>query len=397
MKTKHIRFNIEIETLSPVHIGNGNKLSSVGDFYNTGSRIIYLDNDRLLSEVQKKGLMDDYISKILQENIGLNFYNALIDWGINPENYKTKELPLYQKEMKSTFNDELHLHIKTNDKAYFPGSSIKGMIRTAFIFDFYKKFPNYLKNLERSIEKIIGNINPSDDNIEKKKKRIKNNLKKLWAKNEKQFFPDFVFHILRITDSKSFDNTCLSVEQVRRVLFFESTEEGVDWLEECISTGNKTIFELSIMPDILDETIDFYFSNKNINQNEFYINDWDFLEKAEIEKIFSKINDYTIAQINEEKMMLSKIVKNIELREKLNSDLDHILDTIAGLDTHAAISRIGSGKTIFFETLLPILSKEIKEKLIFILKKEETESLFPATRVLCVDDNKMKGWIKLSL
>ncbi len=374
---------IEVTTLSPVHIGNGEQLSPVGEFFTTQEKVYFLDNDKLIEVIEGIGKREEYIQKILEKGIELDFYKVLKEWDIDSTQFAKRTINLNQLGLLSSQNNILHQCIKTNEEAYIPGSSLKGLFRTAMIIHFFNENSSILQKVEESIsEKLLGG-------------QGKSGLGKLWTKIEKKYFPDFVFHALRLTDSATTSDKNLVIEQMSRVPFYESEGDGkgVDWLFECIQSEQSLATELSIFPKFEKERIKFYHEKNNLDINDFHIENWDYLRKADISKIFKILNDYSLILIDFEIALLQKTTQNKDVSRQLISKLENYKKSIVDSEGKYAIARLGKGKTMFFQTILPILSEDLREK-ILDLYREEPSFDFPRTRVLSVKDNEMTGWVK---
>ncbi len=381
--SKYQHAQLKITTLSPLHIGNGEQLSPVGEFFTTQENVYFLDNDKLISTVKNLGKLDEYIQIILKEGIGLDFYKTLKEWDIDPKEFSKREINLNQTGLLSTHNNILHQCIKTNQQAYIPGSSLKGLFRTAMICHFFLKNTYELKKIEQKIREKL---------YDRKKE-----LSKLWNRIESQYFPDFIFHALRLMDSSTLDDKHLVIEQMSRVPFYESDGEGVDWLTESIQPKQVLESALTILPKMEKERIDAFFNhkkNRDLNQDDFQISNWVYLKKKGISKIISIVNSFSSLLIDFEIGLLQKTEQNKNLARQLIQQLNEYKQLITESENKYAIARIGKGKTLFFQSILPILSEDIKEAIINFYRKEH-QSGFPRTRVLSVKDKEMAGWIKI--
>ena len=127
-------YKCDMSVLSPIHIGAGmdnkygqyeyinSKAKFNGETVNTIKRINILEYYRSLSEDKKDELLEyleDSRFKLCQLN-----------------DKKVNDFTSYTAINNSTTEvDEIQEHIKTNQKLYVPGSSIKGAINTALIYD----------------------------------------------------------------------------------------------------------------------------------------------------------------------------------------------------------------------------------------------------------------------
>jgi CRISPR type III-A-associated RAMP protein Csm5 len=148
-----------IETLSPLHIGTGERYSS-SEFLVKGNYVIRLDINKiyvLLSDKNK----DIFLQSLEDPRFRLDDFIKNVDISI----LKAK---LYSTKLKTNIPQEIAENIKTGFKGYVPGSTLKGAIRTAiliaFIGDneiieigktFTMKYP-WKRNMEA--DKILGSF-----------------------------------------------------------------------------------------------------------------------------------------------------------------------------------------------------------------------------------------------
>lgn len=140
-------YSCKLKTLSPVHIGSGKNYGP--------------------SEyVQAKAKQSGKIVKTIKRVDFAKFYKDLPDdkkdiflMNLSNSNYRLQQdYPKISKEYTryncinkaSSEPQDIIEHIKTSDKLYIPGSSIKGSIRTAIFYDFFDEEDLYdIKNVIR--------------------------------------------------------------------------------------------------------------------------------------------------------------------------------------------------------------------------------------------------------
>lgn len=152
-------YDLHLTTLSPIHIGSG-KSYSCCEF------------------VPAKDKLNGNDTKIIKRVDLTNYYSSLSDdkkdnflAGLTNSNFKLEQ---FDKKIKKDFVryqciDNSHdsfknvqEHIKTSDKLYIPGSSIKGAIRTAIFYDLLTE--DDMDNIGRD---IFSNPFLSDDLLKK--------------------------------------------------------------------------------------------------------------------------------------------------------------------------------------------------------------------------------------
>lgn len=397
MATEHLQFPITLTTLSPLHIGSGEELTSVGEYLTTSSHIYFLVYEELMNRLKGKGgkedYFDEYVQKILHHERGFDFFNVLTKWGIGPTDKELVErsIRLHQDGLDPAANNKLQLCIKTRGEAYVPGSSIKGLLRMAMIFRFFKERPHELKVIEAEIAEILKKTKPLSA------------LKEYWQEREMQWtlkrknkveglIPERVFQAIRPYDTACVPHEKLVIEQVNRQSFMRELSDvskGLDWLVECIGKDVELPFELTILPDF--DSADFHYLKSNSPK-----------------ELFNCLNAHTLALIRQERQLVDVARPDPAIKKALLEQLKTYEDLITAANGDYAIARMGKGKTLFFQTILPLLSDELKNAILDLIKekiakkaeKEEPDGddgIFPHSRVLTVQDRLMMGWVRLEV
>ncbi len=122
-----------LKVLSPLHIGNGNKLTPV-DIYPSGDRVYVLDVERLFSDLQRLGVDLEEILALLRNPPGEHYVwkGYIEEYHLNPSDYALYSLPVFGEPGKTSM--QINEFIKSNGRPYIPGSSVKGAIRTAVFY-----------------------------------------------------------------------------------------------------------------------------------------------------------------------------------------------------------------------------------------------------------------------
>lgn len=116
-----------LETLSPIHIGSGEKYSS-SEFFNNSGRIFRLDPNKIYSILNQKD-KDIFLDYLENPNFRLEDF-------LKGKDIPISELKLYSLKHNGSAPNEITEHIKTGFNGYVPGSSLKGAIRTAILIAF---------------------------------------------------------------------------------------------------------------------------------------------------------------------------------------------------------------------------------------------------------------------
>lgn len=371
------QYRIKLTTLTPICIGDGNKINSITDYICDRNRIYYLDKQKIAEKlVEDDELMDRYMSGIISN---MNNNNRT---EFDLKNFLEKALKLsqydyafYSVEGKTT--KELNTIIKNPDRnPYIPGSTLKGAIKTAFLYDWLLDKNNewckkYLQNMDNEeIEKVL-------------KEELETELDS---------------YQLRVHDSSMFDfeKNCKIIENKRLSIKTLKTEIPQSW--ECISE-NKTC-ESQI---------------------------WEMRKGDKIyswEDICRVVNRYTQHQNIREIELLENISENGNIKYKDERIKDSLIKFYEEMDAeiednpNCIFMRIGSGKGYFYNSVAQALyladSSSDKGDFLKLLKKSGYGKIydrkikrmkeydlnpdeFPITRFIELSDNQPLGWVKLEL
>ena len=164
------KFNVEIKTISPIHIGSGEsygasefvpgKAKGQNGPVDTIKRINLSKYYLSLNDDKK----DDLINSLTTQNFDLNSFDGKIsnDFKVYTSYDRCKE------HIKP--NQEIEENIKTLNQLYIPGSSLKGAIKTAILYNSItgrdiRKIDDIMFTNRRTGKKKIGRDNKILDNI----------------------------------------------------------------------------------------------------------------------------------------------------------------------------------------------------------------------------------------
>lgn len=349
---------INIQTLTPLHIGSGKSLTSVGEFVCTNNAVQILDQEKLNELLNREKLNDAYTDYILNYSVNTHVWKFFADKGISGELSYIREIPLHAEVFNPDSNNILELAIETKGSKYIPGSSVKGAIRTLL-------FAHSIANVPEIRNRVEGIIN-KEDKLEYIRKEIN--------KVEEDIFNED-FNCLRIEDSALIADEDLIVEIAKRTHLFGIKTDGLDNLRECINS--KVTIETA-----------FTLNNKATGVESDWINSSDF------SGLFTKLNYCSLAVIEHELKLLksSTHAAAVILTEKLKS----LGQKIADSKGKYAVVRLGKGKTFFFQVILSVLKENHRSKILDLLLHENDEKIanYPKTRVLN-DTNDMFGWVMI--
>ena len=383
------QYRIKLTTLTPVCIGDGNKINSITDCIYDRNRVYYLNKQKIAERLAgNEELMDRYMS-----GIGGNMNNNRTEFDLKYFLEKVLRLSqydytLYSIERKSKTNTsrspyisggkpqkqrkiEINTIIKNPDRnPYIPGTTLKGAIKTAFLYDWL------LDKNNEWCKKYLQNMN--NEEIEK---ALKEELE-----------AEFDSYQLGIHDSSMFDfeKKCKIIENKRLSIKTLKTEILQSW--ECI------LEDKTCETQIWDVRKD----NKTYS--------W--------EDICRVVNRYTIKQNDREKQLLEEASENSNIKYEDEDMKYHLIEFYEDMKAEiknnpdCLFMRIGSGKGYFYNSVALALYdaddsrdkrnfKQLLEKSDYDKKGKKKSNLnpdeFPITRFIELSDNQPLGWVKLEL
>ncbi len=377
------QYQVKITTLTPVCIGDGQRLSPFSDYKLKRDKLIYLNQEVIKKALEKQpDLIDDYVEGIIS---GMDNTGSKFDIESFFYNYAKIDLAsLTLKTIDSTAvpkgNKNLYTIIKNAGVyPYIPGSSLKGAVKTALLYNWLMDKNNhwckdYLKLLDK---------NSSLTQEELKDKKIEfedifdNQLEKFeFAVSDSDIFPE--------NSIKAIDTKRLHLKEGKFTI--PQTWEAIK--ENCSAT-----ITINSIKENKDKLLNWSEICKIVNSYTLNSNDreWEIFNScgAENNKFDVKLNDI--------KRIFYKFYKKSE-------------DDINKADETACYLRLGSGKGYYFNSIGLALynADKTNNKVLFykFLKQMKFKSSkkyrlhateFPLTRVLDLETYNPLGWVKLEL
>jgi CRISPR-associated protein Csm5 len=371
---KQQSLNIQLSALTPVCIGTGQILSPYSDFVIEDKKIYYVDQQLIKQRLaEKPHLIDEFV-----KGVANGFDNNRSTFDLNQFLYSKLGIDIrkeYRMKTSSHANEskqQLYTIIKNAGvQPYIPGSSLKGAIKTALLYDWLvndaegqKVIVRLLKNpkeemVNKEIEQAFGRFNPgfSDSSLLDTDKMVCIDTKRLHIKKGNTAIPQ----------------TWESIATEAKATLSFSTKENanfryVDWKELC-RVGNQ-------------------YAKAGIQC------EWDILEEAAGEKMTDDVYN-----------------KLYDFYETMYNNIDEANENTAFL-------KLGSGKGYYFNSVgLALFEADKSEKKTAFLNflkdsgfgkvyKKETGKMedydldphdFPITRVIDVNRVQPIGWVKLEI
>jgi CRISPR-associated protein Csm5 len=322
---------VRVKVLSPVHIGNGEKISRLEFLVEKGRLKVY-KFDRIISTIER------IANPQLRNNAYLWFKtskNLSLEEFLR--NFKLTLEPNYELEINGSFNSsQVEEFIKTLEGPYIPGSELKGSIRHLIACAWFMDKPDLV------IEKVRQLLNSGRAKDQREQNNVEGELERsvFYPKGEKDAKFD-VLKVLSIPDSQPLPYQSLRVEVPKligsnRTLYpCEALKEGVEFEMEI--NINKNAYRGLETQRKLPE-IGKHFSDENTF--------WNFLTDCS-RKFYSKLLDEEIEFF----------------RNRQPNTEEHLKRLKNYLNTGGVLLRLGKHEGILSTTLLLIVKD--KDKALF--------------------------------
>ncbi|MFA4661590.1 type III-A CRISPR-associated RAMP protein Csm5 [Pyrococcus kukulkanii] len=410
-----IKRTIILKTLSPLHIGNGHKLTPV-DIYPKGNIIHILDVEKLVRTVINRGANPESVLTILRY-LPQDYYiwrRYINDLNLPLEEFTLYTLPVHGEIGKTRM--EIHEFMKLDGKPYIPGSSIKGAIRTAIFYKVLKECGDsstakrlVLKVIDRKIkigkgaERLIQELGQYEDLIEfyisyLLQERV-NYGKADDILEAIVFGMEYNRHsgiryepkrdplrALIVRDSTPIGRTNLVIYRIDTI----GISRPIPIWAECLKPGTSTEIELGINEELLQ-----------LNSTYFNGLFWECLNHRDQSRLGETFLDFIQEAIRE---FYTDIVKeelsNLEIFGKYKKDVLNFYNSILNRK-HRMVMRLGWGKGWISNTIGLLLKRkgqkwESVRKKLGLGKKPKGKgisSVFPKTRRIA--DGMPMGWVEL--
>jgi CRISPR-associated protein Csm5 len=248
-------YKMKLTTLSPVFIGGGEELSALDYCYDKNShQLKIIDEEKFAKFLVEKHLLDDFMNFVMS-NKNAKLYN----WG-KSKNITLINCPIYKKTYNNIDikSNDINLFVKDNhDKAYIPGSSIKGAIRTAVLSQMLKESPEISRKYQQKIVTIAQNArNKREFNDAYKKiiSQIEEDLLCVPSQNPNQTKETSdIFRGIHVIDSKQISSENLGIYQKIDYPLHAEKLNKLSVYRECIKPAVNVEFNITFDTNILKQ------------------------------------------------------------------------------------------------------------------------------------------------
>lgn len=439
--------NIKITVVSPVSIGDGKVLSPLSDYILHEGKLHYINHQLFEKALEQRminsgdsSIIDDYINTVSQNTNEQKGATVLLK-----EFIENKLDHHFQDLVNKTAIDvygvknavQMQSIIKNAGNPYISGSSLKGAIRTALLYDWLmetKEGHKELKNICEFIEKIYPSFAQYKkewawlDNEKKEKKKLPKASYDMWKELGKKLgsykqkiveYEAFLFknineenssmpngQAIRIADTQPVQVNRITAYQAKRIRLKrrygkKTKNEQPLSIKETLETGTELFTEWHVVTEVIN------MANQKCLKNE------------NIKALMKVLNQFSMDCIQSELVELDNIkdMPNKKYQKQLISFYENLEDKIC---RGICLLRIGSGKTYFDNSLAlaianaddlvhPRKDERSEEsttlhtflKFIAILFNVEPkkENVFPVTRTILNKNGTAipPGWIKIEV
>ena len=348
-----------LETLSPIHIGSGEKYSS-SEFFNNSGRIFRLDPNKIYSILNQKD-KDIFLDYLENPNFRLEDF-------LKGKDIPISELKLYSLKHNGSAPNEITEHIKTGFNGYVPGSSLKGAIRTAILIAFMGD--NEVKQIGKIFK--IKNFRQRND-------KIKDFVDKFLSSGGKKSSYSDLMRFVQISDFIPVKDLC-----VYNIQSLEAEGNKWKWYQR---NGRvvQTYLETIMAGERLEGDIHFTY-NKQMHKSLGLKGKKDIIDIMEIKRL---IHSFSNANINHEiafsqRYEIDFLLEFYKKLKKINTE-------------DSPVIKLGQGSGYLATTIglelknNPDVFEEVRKS----LRGRSYSFEFPKTRRIVMEERMPLGWCRI--
>ncbi len=387
-KPIHHIHRLKLTTITPVCIGGNqdNRLSPYADYVvsNDGQHIQYINQKVLENAVMEADLLDDYVKYIatgVDNNRSRFDLRHFITGELKKEIDEVTAIKVPNHGIQHDSRIEFQPIAKSAGRAYLPGSSIKGALRTAMLYDWLVKtkqgesvLRSYFFLLEKWRDRDVSNRDVYKDLF--KEDKLFGTLRDDLGQDSRR---------IRVSDSGFTEQW--GVFGVKRIRLLPLNKEGqgsdIPMPREAILSNEEFSLSLTIEPPVRHKALK-------------------YLADQDTDSILKNLNEFTLAALS---------MENAELNDADNRDNADELEQLSIFNNELleraekgeVFIRIGSGKTIYDNSLALALYNggDPKESMKafdsfrkLFWKVKYADRIYPITRTVTNEGLPM-GWVKV--
>ncbi len=247
-------YKMQIEALSPIYIGSGEKIGTKEYIYMPRNHeVIIPDMQKMFLSMQKKGLIKEFTDFMMDARQGKTTLSQwLKEHQFRFEDYEAWKL--YKMDAGEAFLNpkvrpkEIETFVKdAYGLPYVPGSSIKGMLRTAIIAWELHKNPDKYRDIKDEIKSASALGAKRNVYLNKETKKLEQRVLYVLNKDEKNIgnAVNDCLSGLHVGDSEPIKLSQLTLSQ-KIDYTVDGTQRALPLLRETIIPGTKINFDLTI-------------------------------------------------------------------------------------------------------------------------------------------------------
>ncbi len=253
-------YTITLKTVGPVYVGSRNRLSKKEYIYDIRNKKVMIPNfQKMYLDIKKSGLEKEFQKYLLGDDEKVStLHKWLLEHRFSEKDY-SKWIE-YELDCGDFIGKVKALEIRTfmkdgYGKAYIPGSSLKGALRTCMLTANILKHEKYEKialEVEQSA-KVGGYRNTF---LRKESEKLETECYHALGKTDAK--TDMVNDIMSgiiVSDSNPIDNVDLVLCQ-KVEMHVNGNEKRLNLLRECVKPGTEITFELEITREAKKAGID---------------------------------------------------------------------------------------------------------------------------------------------
>lgn len=399
-----IQLPLEIETISPLHIGSGEKWNRRLDIIQEGAKVYIINHEKIHKKAETNVLLQNELISLYESEEGhirdvLNRHHLSVNNFAQRSGTQSYCIPSFRLSTR-----EILCFIKAVDNLVFiPGSSIKGGIRSALLRSHlldHEKRQNYQSRVKSLLNKMKIEIKskPQDrDKIQKDYKR------KISDFIETSFFGSDqhrdLLRCIQFADSKPKDVSSVCIKEVKVLsvsnngLQIKRTRQGRDMIINAEAVEAKKTFESTV-------TINQYLLLK-----EPAVEELNFSIKKNLILRFFKYCQNASFQLIKQEIEFFETFKQNRLREWYEKNLlNH------KLKDNQCLLHLGWGSGFDTKTISNLFEEEVLNGLRWAFNlgkfikdqtgKRKMINPFPKSRKIIFENNQPNeplGWVKLTV
>ena len=234
----------QIETVTPVHIGSGETLNHINGYYTNG-KWYHIDLERVLAHPSADANV--LTSDMGQRNFRWERY--LRQHNMNPAELSASSFPCPQNPEEVEIREAIKV---THDQPFIPGSTLKGAIRTALLWEILNQSSDVYEKSQEHLNELIKRGSRGNPRREQPARRIETLA---FSSDPKRGDPNRdLFRALQVSDTAPLESDALEIGMAwtmtinRNNKLVQKIDRGREYKNfvQQIQTGQRLTFTLKI-------------------------------------------------------------------------------------------------------------------------------------------------------